>query len=108
ISRKHDVALIAIAGSTGADQPCLELQLTPPAPGDDIYAIGSPASQELAFSLTRGIVSGLRLQDGVQLLQTDASLSPGNRGGPLLEHHARVVGVVSRKLAGQAMEGLGF
>jgi serine protease Do len=108
ISHQHDVALIAVAGATSTEQPCLELQLTPPAPGDDIYAIGSPASQELAFSLTRGIVSGLRLQEGVQLLQTDASLSPGNSGGPLLEHHARVVGVVSRKLAGQAMEGLGF
>lgn len=108
VSRKHDVALIAVTGVSGTDQPCLELQLSPPAAGDDIYAIGSPASQELAFSLTRGIVSGLRLQDGVQLLQTDASLSPGNSGGPLLERHARVVGIVTRKLAGQAVEGLGF
>lgn len=108
INRKHDVALIAVAGTSAKDQPCLDLQLSPPGAGDDIYAIGSPASQELAFSLTRGIVSGLRLQEGVQLLQTDASLSPGNSGGPLLERHAHVVGVVTRKIAGRAMEGLGF
>jgi serine protease Do len=108
VARKHDVALIAVPGTSGSDQPCLDLQLSPPAAGDDIYAIGSPASQELAFSLTRGIVSALRLLEGVQLLQTDASLSPGNSGGPLLDRHARVVGIVTKKIAGHAVEGLGF
>jgi S1-C subfamily serine protease len=107
VARKHDVALIVLAGA-GADQPCLEVEPAPPSAGDDVYAIGSPASQDLAFSLTRGIVSGLRLQEGIQLVQTDASLSPGNSGGPLLDRHARVVGIVTKKLAGQAMEGLGF
>jgi serine protease Do len=89
IARKHDVALIAIAAPAGTPQPCVALQGTPPAAGDDVYAIGSPASQDLAFSLTRGIVSGLRLLEGVQLVQTDASLSPGNSGGPLLDRHGR-------------------
>ncbi len=107
ISHKQDVALIAIP-SAGNQQPCLELQPTPPPAGADVYAIGSPARQDLAFSLTRGIVSGLRLVDGVQLVQTDASLSPGNSGGPLLDRQARVVGVVTRKIAGRAVEGLGF
>jgi hypothetical protein len=46
--------------------------------------------------------------EGVQLVQTDASLSPGNSGGPLLDRHANVVGVVTRKIAGRAVEGLGF
>jgi hypothetical protein len=41
-------------------------------------------------------------------VQTDASLSPGNSGGPLLDRHANVVGVVTRKIAGRAVEGLGF
>ncbi len=101
------MALIAIP-SAGNQQPCLELQPTTPSAGADVSAIGSPARQDLAFSLTRGIVSGLRLVDGVQLVQTDASLSPGNSGGPLLDRQARVVGVVTRKIAGRAVEGLGF
>jgi serine protease Do len=108
LARKHDVALIAIAAPAGTPQPCVALQSTPPSAGDDVYAIGSPASQDLAFSLTRGIVSGLRLLEGVQLVQTDASLSPGNSGGPLLNRQANVVGVVTRKIAGRAVEGLGF
>jgi S1-C subfamily serine protease len=108
LSRKYDVALVALEKPPAAGLPCLDLELVPPNAGADTFAIGSPASQELAFSLTRGIVSGLRLLDGVALIQTDASLSPGNSGGPLLNAQGRVVGVVSRKIAGQAVEGLGF
>jgi hypothetical protein len=108
VSHRHDVALVRIAHSEGTPVECLALETTPPVAGDDIYAIGSPASQDLAFSLSRGIVSGLRQSEGVSLIQTDASLSPGNSGGPLLDRRARVVGVVSRKIAGHAVEGLGF
>lgn len=105
--QRYDVALLALPHPSGQES-CVDVQVTPPDPGDDVYAIGSPASQELAFSLTRGIVSGLRLMKGVQLVQTDASLNPGNSGGPLLDRHARVLGVVTHKLAGRAIEGLGF
>jgi len=108
IARKQDVALIAIAGASAGTLPCLSLDTSPQSPGNDIYAIGSPASEELAFSLSRGIVSGLRSIGDVALIQTDASLSPGNSGGPLVDSQARVVGVVSRKIAGHAVEGLGF
>jgi S1-C subfamily serine protease len=107
ISRRHDVALLALPRNA-TPQPCLDVAAESPSPGDDVFAIGSPASQDLAFSLTRGIVSGVRALEGVQLVQTDASLNPGNSGGPLLDRHARAVGVVSRKLAGKALEGLGF
>ena len=108
ISRQHDVALLSIEKPAAGDAPCLMLQTTPPVAGTDVYAIGSPASEELAFSLSRGIVSGLRRVQSVPLIQTDASLSPGNSGGPLLDGQARVLGVVSRKIAGEAVEGLGF
>ncbi len=107
ISHKSDVALLSV-GKSDVPRPCLELDLTPRSPGQDIYAIGSPASEDLAFSLSRGIVSGVRTISDVPLLQTDASLSPGNSGGALVEQKGRVVGVVSRKIAGHAVEGLGF
>jgi S1-C subfamily serine protease len=108
VSRSHDVALLTIAGEGRTSFPCLEVDTSPKKPGSDVYAIGAPARTELAFSLTRGIVSGVRTKDGTQLVQTDASISPGNSGGPLLDKNGRVVGVVSRKLAGGAVEGIAF
>jgi len=111
ISHKHDVALITLAGAGeagAAARSCLALEPARQAPGTDVYAIGSPASEDLAFSLSRGIVSGVRTVADVPLIQTDASLSPGNSGGALVNHQGRVLGVVSRKIAGRAVEGLGF
>jgi serine protease Do len=106
INQRHDVAFL-YAPLLG-DAPCLPLRLDPPAMADEIYAIGSPASKELAFSLTRGIVSGVREIDGSRYLQTDASVSPGNSGGPMLDTQGRVIGVVSWKVVGGGNEGLAF
>jgi S1-C subfamily serine protease len=108
VSRAHDVALLSIADAPGAPFPCLDVDLPAKHPGSDVYAIGAPTRQDLAFSLTRGIISGIRTVEGTQLIQTDASVSPGNSGGPLLDKQGRVVGVVSRKLAGGAVEGVAF
>jgi len=66
--------------------------------GQTVYAIGNPYGQSLTF--THGIVSALdreilsvtdRPISGV--IQTDASLNPGNSGGPLLDREGRLIGV---------------
>lgn len=106
VDRRHDVALLLAEKPLGKD--CVALRDAPPRVGEELYAIGSPASRELAFSITRGIVSGTRTIDGVPLVQTDASINPGNSGGPLVDREGRVVAVVSYKLAGKAIEGIGF
>ncbi len=82
--RRIDIALLRLAMPEGATLPCLPSKLEPVSVGSDIYAIGSPASRDLSFSLARGIVSGVRLLDGVQYLQTDAAVNRGNSGGPLV------------------------
>ena len=56
--------------------------------GDEVLALGFPLADTIGTNLTvtRGIISSTRVEDGVQLLQTDASLNPGNSGGPLVSH----------------------
>jgi serine protease Do len=107
LSKLHDAALLVVKGTTGPF-PCLPIETGPKAIGRDVYAIGAPASKQLAFSLTRGIVSAQRSIDGTTLLQTDTAMSPGNSGGPLVDADGRIVAVVSRKFAGRGIEGVGF
>ena len=62
-------------------------------------------------TITRGIVSAVRRPGEVaptEIIQTDAAISPGNSGGPLLDRYGRLVGVVVSKLAGPGVESVGF
>lgn len=102
-----DVALLHVA-TPGFFASCLGVSDQAVDVGRDVYAIGAPAGEELSFSISRGIVSGVRTIAGRSYLQTDASINPGNSGGPLLDSGGRVLGVVSWKLADTALEGLGF
>lgn len=100
-----DVALLRV---TGAGYTPLPLAAEEPEVGEDVFAIGTPTDVELGQSVSRGIVSGRRRIDETVFLQTDASVSPGNSGGPLLDAQGRVVGVVQRKVVAQGAEGIGF
>ncbi len=87
--------------------------------GQTVYAIGTPAGPEFAWTTTRGIISYTdrevkmyddedgTLQKKLRLLQTDAMVNPGNSGGPLINTKGEVVGVVSMKLS-EGYEGIGF
>lgn len=99
----RDLALL----TTNASQ-CLALLLEPQntiAVGDEVFAIGNPLGQE--GTVTRGIVSALRnMTDGARYVQTDASLNPGNSGGPLVNRAGHVIGVNTFKLKDSS--GLNF
>ncbi len=101
-----DVALLRI--HSGRAYACIPVRTDSVAIGDDLFAIGSPLGKALAFSLTRGVVSGLRKMDGIALVQTDAGINRGNSGGPLLDAQGRLVAVVSFKAAGSGVEGIAF
>jgi len=68
--------------------------------GQTVVAIGDPLG-EFTDSATAGIVSGLDRTITVEnetltgLIQTDASVNPGNSGGPLIDTSGNVVGVVT-------------
>ncbi len=102
----QDVALIRLPGRRHACLPVAG-EAAPPV-GTEIYAIGAPAGEAFAYSVTKGIISGYRGWSGFSYLQTDASLNPGNSGGPILTHDGRVVGVVSWKVTAPGFEGLAF
>lgn len=67
--------------------------------GQQVYAIGNPFGFQ--GTMTRGIISALRsvqLPNGVKIdnaIQTDASVNPGNSGGPLLNSHGDVIGITT-------------
>ncbi len=78
--------------------------------GMDVYAAGALVSLGLSNSLSKGIISGLRTikEFNITLLQTDASVSPGNSGGPLINMEGEVFGIVALKITFPGVEGLGF
>jgi len=108
VDRRIDIALLRLGVPEGVTLPCLASKLDPVAVGADVYAVGSPASRELSFSLARGIVSGVRLLQGLQYLQTDAAVNSGNSGGPLVTGSGEAAAIVSYKLVGVAVEGIAF
>jgi serine protease Do len=107
LDSRADVALLRLLDRSKTT-PCLVLSEATPPTGQDIYVLGAPAGEELSFSVSRGIVSGMRTIDGGSYLQTDAAINPGNSGGPLLSKDGKVHAIASFKVAGTAMEGLGF
>ncbi len=79
--------------------------------GSDVIAIGFPLGSELGQdpTVTTGIISAKR--DDLNYLQTDASLNPGNSGGPLLDALGYVVGVNTAGIEesdGRKITGINF
>lgn len=64
--------------------------------GEDVLLVGAP--QGLEHTVSSGLISGIRLDEGVRILQTSAAASPGSSGGPLLNRKGEAVGVMSFKL----------
>ena len=111
----NDLALLRIDGddfvpATFADPGSVRI-------GDEVVAIGFALDLDGAPSVTRGIVSALDRTivtaggalDG--LVQTDAAISSGNSGGPLVDALGQVVGIntaVARGDATVAASNIGF
>lgn len=108
---KTDLAVLKIDGedlpvAVIGDSDALEA-------GERCVAIGNPLGQDLAGSLTQGIISALNRTltvDNVKytLLQTDAAINPGNSGGALVNAYGEVIGINTVKIGSSEIEGLGF
>ncbi|MCP4674044.1 MAG: trypsin-like serine protease, partial [Deltaproteobacteria bacterium] len=78
-SRKYDLAVLAVRGIDERTNP-LRIGLKDALQvGQPVFAIGSPL--DLKHSFTSGVVSALRQN----YLQTDATVSSGSSGGPLVD-----------------------
>lgn len=106
VDEAQDVALIKVHVADGA--PCLAPARQRVSLGSDVFVLGSPAGEALSFSVAKGIVSGYRDLGGLQFVQLDAAVNPGNSGGPVVSNAGEIIGIASWKLADVAMEGLSF
>ena len=96
-----DLAVIRLP--TGRTYPTLPLGNSDAAgQGDEITAWGYPLGSFLGSdpTLTRGIISSTnRIFDDTKYIQTDATIAPGNSGGPVVDRFGSVVGVNTAGLA---------
>jgi len=112
----NDMALIKLVGvtkltaATFADPASIAV-------GDPVVAVGYALALDGGPSITSGIVSALNrtLQDSNGalngLIQTDAAISSGNSGGPLINLKGQVIGIntaVARAGTNTAANNIGF
>lgn len=108
-----DLAIVAVDRQ---GLPPAQFRTELPRVGELAVALGSPLGFE--NSATAGIISGLnrsipasgrQSQSLVDLIQTDAPISPGNSGGALVDAQGRVVGISEAYIPPQAgAVSLGF
>src|SRR5918995_3794254 len=109
-----DVALIQVDAPKEALRPLTLGNSDSVGVGESVIAMGNPLN--VGISVTSGIVSGIgrpiqapndyTINDAVQ---TDAAISPGNSGGPLLDSRGTVIGA-NAQIASESggYEGVGF
>lgn len=71
---------------------------------DRVFVLGFPFG--MPFTVTEGIVSSPRqLMEGRNYIQTDASVNPGNSGGPVINENGIIVGIITSKFKDAANMG---
>ena len=83
--------------------------------GSTAIAIGNPSGEDLANTITQGIVSALERSNiysdntsrHVDYIQHDAAINSGNSGGGLFNYKGELIGINTLK-ANVSYEGLGF
>lgn len=96
-SAAFDYAIFQIEAG-GQTFKTLKLAVKTPSKGEEVIILGNPEGME--STLTRGIVSSVRRQDGIAdaILQTDAAISHGSSGSPVMNLRGEVVGIATYKV----------
>lgn len=108
VEEQTDLALLKIEAGSLRPLPLANSEAVEV--GVEVRALGYPLSSLLGESLkvTRGSISGIDQREGHKVFQIDATVNPGNSGGPLLNSQGQVVGVVDSKLLAAAVSNVGF
>ncbi|WP_176559505.1 S1C family serine protease [Rubellimicrobium roseum] len=61
--------------------------------GERVYSIGNPSGLSKTFA--EGLISGVREDGGITLVQTSAPISPGSSGGALVDASGALVGITT-------------
>ncbi len=86
---RRDVALLKIEDDS---IPAVPVRATEANVGEDVYALGSSLGT-FESTLSKGILSAYRTQDGMRYIQSDVTVLPGNSGGPLFDHDGNLIGL---------------
>lgn len=87
----HDLGQLLVEG---LDAPPIPLGISSTvAVGERVYAIGSPLGFDLTMS--DGLISGLRVLNGEDVIQTSAPISGGSSGGGLFDSEGKLIGITT-------------
>ncbi len=102
----HDLAVLQVDASFEPSfRPPVFSGGSEPVTGEKIFVIGNPLGLER--TVTDGVISNTsRNFAGRLYLQVDASVNPGNSGGPLFNSRGQVIGVINMGIP--SMQGLNF
>ncbi|MHB1217309.1 MAG: S1C family serine protease [Alphaproteobacteria bacterium] len=105
--KARDVALIKMPVRV---PNALALRMTDVTPPERVYAIGSPVKENMNSTVTAGVVSAIRKDQttGQIFIQSDAAISGGNSGGPLVDANGNVVGISTGSIEGRGAQNLNF
>jgi hypothetical protein len=88
VDKMNDLVLLQVDYNNNS---WISIESTPPQPGENIFAIGSPVG--LSKTITEGIVSSIRNFKDKKLLQITTPISHGSSGSPILNESGKLVGV---------------
>jgi len=112
---EQDIAVVKLDDPSGITPATLATEDV--AVGDQVVAIGNALALEGSPTVTEGIISAvdrtIQAENGSLrgLIQTDAAISSGNSGGPLVDAYGQVVGIntaVAASGGGVEASNIGF
>lgn len=94
----RDLALLSANDTPAQVTAFAQADMATIGPEDAVTVIGHPKG--LLWTLTTGIVSAVRKTQEGTLIQTQAPVNSGNSGGPLLDEHGNLAGIIVAKWLG--------
>lgn len=105
VNRIKDVALIKLEEDRYLPLPVDDSSQQQIA--SEVYAIGSPFTEDLGQSISKGVISSFRSVNDQRFIQSDVNVHPGCSGGPLISLDGRVIGIAIRAMLDPIGSGVG-